>query len=47
MCPEGAACLTAIRRLRAAGWIDGADVVVALNTGSVLKYPEALAASAG
>jgi threonine synthase len=39
LCPEGAACLTAVRRLRATGWIgDGAEVVV-LNTGSGLKYP--------
>ena len=41
-CPEGAACLTAARRLRAAGWIAESDLVVALNTGTGLKYPDAL-----
>jgi threonine synthase len=40
LCPEGAACLTATRRLRATGWIDGDEQVVVLNTGSGLKYPD-------
>lgn len=44
LCPEGAACLTATRHLRAAGWIGGDDEVVVLNTGSALKYPDALPA---
>ena len=43
MCPEGAACLTAVKHLLAAGWISGGDEVVVLNTGSVLKYQDALA----
>jgi threonine synthase len=42
VCPEGAACLTAVKRLRASGWIGGDDEVVVLNTGSALKYPDAL-----
>jgi threonine synthase len=37
--PEGGAALAAVRRLRAEGWIDGAERVVLLNTGSGLKYP--------
>ncbi|MFC4858592.1 threonine synthase [Actinophytocola glycyrrhizae] len=39
MCPEGAATLTAVARLRADGWLDGSEEVVVLNTGSNLKYP--------
>ncbi|MER7334920.1 MULTISPECIES: threonine synthase [unclassified Micromonospora] len=40
LCPEGAACLTAARHLRAGGWIRAGERVVVLNTGSGLKYPE-------
>jgi threonine synthase len=40
ICPEGAACLAAARRLRSAGWIAAGEQVVVLNTGSGLKYPE-------
>jgi threonine synthase len=39
LCPEGAACLTAARKLRAAGWLAPDEEVVVLNTGSGLKYP--------
>jgi threonine synthase len=39
LCPEGAACLSAARRLRASGWIGAGERVVVLNTGSGLKYP--------
>lgn len=38
VCPEGAAALTAVRRLRATGWIGADDEVVILNTGTGLKY---------
>lgn len=38
LCPEGAACLTAVRRLLARGWLTGKEQVVVLNTGSGLKY---------
>nr|WP_230416873.1 threonine synthase [Micromonospora tarapacensis] len=42
LCPEGAACLTATRQLRAGGWIRAGERVVVLNTGSGLKYPETI-----
>ena len=38
LCPEGAACVTAVRELRASGWLAGDDEVVVLNTGTGLKY---------
>ncbi|MET8834306.1 threonine synthase [Micromonospora sp. NPDC004540] len=40
LCPEGAACLTAARHLRAGGWIRSGERVVVLNTGAGIKYPE-------
>ncbi|MEU1601865.1 threonine synthase [Micromonospora matsumotoense] len=46
LCPEGAACLTAARHLRAGGWIRADERVVVLNTGSGLKYPETVDVSA-
>jgi threonine synthase len=42
LCPEGAAAITALRRLRESGWLGPADEVVALNTGSGLIYPDAV-----
>jgi threonine synthase len=39
VCPEGAACFTAVRRLRETGWLSEDDEVVVLNTGTGLKYP--------
>jgi threonine synthase len=42
LCPEGAACLSAARRLRADGWLEASDEVVVLNTGVGLKYPETI-----
>jgi threonine synthase len=44
LCPEGAACLSAVRRLRASGWLAGDEEVVVLNTGAGLKYPDTVAA---
>jgi threonine synthase len=44
ICPEGAACFTAVRQLRASGWLSAADQVVVLNTGTGLVYPETMAA---
>ncbi|OLF11908.1 threonine synthase [Actinophytocola xanthii] len=38
-CPEGAATLAAVARLRESGWLTGEEEVVVLNTGSGLKYP--------
>ncbi|MGK5738629.1 threonine synthase [Micromonospora sp. URMC 103] len=46
LCPEGAACLTAARHLRAGGWIRAGERVVVLNTGAGLKYPETVDVSA-
>jgi len=40
ICPEGAALLPAVRRLRAAGWLRAGERVVLLNTGAGLVYPE-------
>ena len=40
ICPEGAACVSAIRQLRDSGWLSERDEVVILNTGTGLKYPE-------
>ena len=44
ICPEGAACLAAARRLREEGWIAEPDEVVVLNTGTGLKYPDTVSA---
>ncbi|MFL6133088.1 MAG: threonine synthase [Nocardioidaceae bacterium] len=44
ICPEGAACLAAARRLRTAGWLGEDEEVVVLNTGTGLKYPETVTA---
>ena len=44
LCPEGAACLSAVRRLRADGWVSAHDRVVVLNTGVGLKYPAPVSA---
>ncbi|HEY0069213.1 MAG TPA: threonine synthase [Chloroflexia bacterium] len=40
LCPEGAALLPALRRLRAQGWISPGERVILLNTGTGLVYPE-------
>ncbi|WP_066948641.1 threonine synthase [Streptomyces lushanensis] len=42
MCPEGAATLAAVRRLRADGWLSGDEEVLVLNTGSAVKYADTL-----
>lgn len=41
--PEGGATLAAARRLRESGWLKDSDRVVLFNTGSGVKYLEALA----
>jgi len=41
-CPEGAACVAALRRLIANGWIKRADEVLIFNTASGLKYLDVL-----
>lgn len=40
ICPEGAACFAAARRLRESGWIRDGEVVMVINTGTGIKYPE-------
>jgi threonine synthase len=40
ICPEGAACVSAVRQLRDSGWLSGGEEVVVLNTGTGLKYPD-------
>ena len=42
ICPEGAACMTAAAQLRESGFIGVNDTVVVLNTGTGLKYPDAI-----
>ncbi|HEY1484558.1 MAG TPA: threonine synthase [Micromonosporaceae bacterium] len=42
LCPEGAACLSGLRRLVASGWLDGTESVVVLNTGAGIKYPDTI-----
>jgi threonine synthase len=41
-CPEGAACVAALRRLRANGWIKADEEVLIFNTASGLKYLDVL-----
>jgi len=43
ICPETAACLGAVEKLAAAGWIERTERVVVFNTGAAQKYPEAMA----
>jgi threonine synthase len=40
LCPEGAACLSAVRHLRGSGWLGADEEVVVLNTGAGVKYPD-------
>jgi threonine synthase len=47
VCPEGAACFTAVRQLRDSGWLSGDEQVVVLNTGTGLKYPGTIPVRAG
>jgi threonine synthase len=46
ICPEGAACFAAVRRLREAGWLSESDEVVVLNTGTGLIYPQTMTSRA-
>jgi threonine synthase len=45
-CPEGAACVAALRRLVGEGWIKPTDEVLIFNTASGLKYLDVLQAAA-
>ncbi|MCX7780399.1 MAG: threonine synthase [Negativicutes bacterium] len=40
ICPEGAANITALKKLIASGWVKPEEKVVMLNTGTGLKYPD-------
>ncbi|WP_100401123.1 threonine synthase [Bacillus sp. FJAT-44742] len=42
VCPEGAATFAAVRELRESEWITEEETVVALNTGTGIKYPDTL-----
>jgi threonine synthase len=42
VCPEAAACVGALERLRKEGWLEPDQKVVLFNTGTALKYLEAL-----
>jgi len=42
ICPETAACIGALERLRAENWIGADEQVVIFNTGAAQKYPEAM-----
>ena len=46
VCPEGAACFAAARQLAQSGWLSPEHSVVALNTGTGLKYPDTVAVAA-
>jgi threonine synthase len=39
ICPEGAATITAVRKLRESGWLSDNERVVILNTAAGIKYP--------
>jgi threonine synthase len=40
MCPEGGACVAALRKLRASGHVSPDESVVLFNTGTGYKYVE-------
>lgn len=42
ICPEGASTFVAARRLREKNWIREGEVVIALNTGAGIKYPDTI-----
>ena len=44
-CPEGAACVAALRRLTNDGWIKATDQVLIFNTASGLKYLDVIQAA--
>ncbi len=46
LCPEGASTIAAAKKLREEGWIDAGEKVLALNTGSGIKYPNTVSVDA-
>jgi threonine synthase len=45
-CPEGGACVAALRRLVSSGWIGPDETTLLFNTGTGIKYTEALSRDA-
>jgi threonine synthase len=45
-CPEGAATLWAVKKLKDEGWLKGGETVLLLNTGTGLKYPQLISKKA-
>jgi threonine synthase len=43
VCPEGGACVAALRKLKSSGHLSADDVIVAFNTGTGFKYVENMA----
>jgi threonine synthase len=43
MAPEGGACVSALRKLKASGHVSADDVVVTFNTGTGFKYVDNMA----
>ncbi len=43
MCPEGGACVAALRKLKASGQLSPDDTIVVFNTGTGFKYVETMA----
>lgn len=46
ICPEGAACFAAARKLRESEWLKADEEVVVFNTGTGLKYPDTVEVAA-
>ena len=42
VCPEGAAVLAGLKKLRDADWLKAGEIAVLLNTGAGIKYPDIL-----
>jgi threonine synthase len=42
VCPEGAAALAGLKKLRESGWLRSGETAVLLNTGAGIKYPDTL-----
>ncbi len=45
-CPEGAATLGAVKKLKDEGWLERGETILLLNTGTGLKYPQLISAEA-
>jgi threonine synthase len=45
-CPEGAATVWAVKKLKDDGWLKGGETILLLNTGSGLKYPQLISEEA-